>query len=114
MESQDNFNINDLLGRPLWQLSCQEYLVLMRYFLSHGVNGNNSTSVLPQRQAIGMSALAKALGCSVSLLYQIKHDIDFKPAVISHIGRRPVFDIEVARQLADDYMERAREERRGA
>ena len=110
----NEININDLLGRPLWQLSCQEYIALMRYLLAQGVNGNMTSDSAP-RQAIGMTALAKALGCSASLLYSIRHYIDFAPAIISHIGRKPVFDVEVARTLANEYMIHAREERsRGA
>ena len=110
METKD-ININDLLGRPLWQLSCQEYIALMRYLLAQGANGNITNDSVP-RQAIGMAALAKALGCSASLLYGIRHYIDFGPAIISHIGRKPVFDVEVARTLANEYMMHAREERR--
>lgn len=111
MESKD-FNINDLLGRQLWQLSCQEYLTLMRYLLTQGVVNGHHTSDSTPCQAIGMVALAKALGCSVSLLYGIRHKIDFAPAIISHIGRKPIFNVEVARTLANEYMEHEREERR--
>lgn len=113
MKTNENFNIEDLLGRPLWQLSCQEYLALMRYLLTQfGSVSSESTS---PRQAIGMTALSKALGCSTSLLYGIRHNTDFDEAVISRIGRKEVYDVETARKIANDYMKRAREERqRGA
>lgn len=111
MDSKD-ININDLLDRPLCLLSCKDYLALMRDLLAQGVNSNFSNSDQPPHQAIGMTQLAKALGCSASLLYGIRHNIDFSPAVISHIGRKPVFNVEVARKLANEYMIRAREERR--
>ena len=95
MNSNDNnINISELLGRPLWQLTCQEYVALMRHLLSESGNvGNGST---PPRQAIGMTALAKALGCSTSLLYGIRHNVDFGDAV---------------RTIANDYMKREREAR---
>lgn len=111
--NDNNININDLFGRPLYSLSCQEYFALMRYlFTEYGSIPSNSA---PPQQAIGMAALAKALGCSTSLLYGIRHNVDFGDAVISRIGRREVYDIETARRIADDYMKRAREERqRGA
>lgn len=113
MKTTEDFNIEDLLGRPLWQLSCQEYLALMRYLLTQfGSVSSESTS---PRQAIGMTALSKALGCSTSLLYGIRHNTDFDEAVISRIGRKEVYDVETARKIANDYMKRAREERqRGA
>ena len=113
MKTDETFNINDLLGRPIWQLTCQEYCALMRYLLNEG--SSSATNSPSSRQAIGMTALAKALGCSSSFLYGISHNIDMDSAVISRIGRKPVFDIEIARKLANDYMVRVREERnRGA
>lgn len=112
-EIESNININDLLIRPIWQLSGAEYVALMRYVLTEF--GNASTESAPPRQAIGMSALAKALGCSTSLLYGIRHNVDFSNAVISRIGRKEVYDIEAVRTIANEYMKRAREERlRGA
>lgn len=109
MKNDEDFKIEDLLGRPLWQLSCQEYLALMRYLLT-AYGGTNSGST-PPRQAIGMKALAEALGCSTSLLYGIRHNTDFEEAVISRIGKKEVYDVETARKIANDYMKRAREER---
>lgn len=110
MNTNDNININDLFGRPLYSLSCQEYLALMRYLLSE--YGSINAESAPPRQAIGMTALAKALGCSTSLLYGIRHNVDFGDAVISRIGRKEVYDIEAVRTIANDYMKREREERR--
>jgi hypothetical protein len=113
MKTDEDFKIEDLLGRPLWQLSCQEYLTLMRYLLT--AYGSISSESAPPRQAIGMKALADALGCSTSLLYGIRHNTDFEEAVISRIGKKEVYDVETARKIANDYMKRAREERlRGA
>ena len=105
----EEFNIEDLLGRPLWQLSCAEYLALMRYLLAE--YGSVTSESAPPRQAIGMTALAKALGCSTSLLYGIRHNVNFEEAVISRIGRKEVYDIEIARKIANDFMKREREAR---
>jgi len=109
MKTTEEFNIKDLLGRPLWQLSCAEYLALMRYLLAE--YGSVTSESAPPRQAIGMTALAKALGCSTSLLYGIRHNVDFGDAVISRIGRKEVYDIEAVRTIANDYMKREREAR---
>ena len=105
---ENNINIDDLLVRPIWQLTCEEYVALMRHVLSE--HGSTSDFSLP-RQAIGMSALAKALGCSASLLYGIRHHVDFSDAVISRIGRKEVYDIEAVRALANEYTKREREAR---
>lgn len=109
MKTDEEIRIEELLGRPLWQLTCQEYVALMRHLLSEcGSTGNESA---PPRQAIGMTALAKALGCSTSLLYGIRHNVNFEEAVISRIGRKEVYDIETARKIANDFMKREREAR---
>ena len=108
MDTNDNLNINDLLGRPLWQLSCREYVELMRYALSQ----NTTVEAARRKQATGTSALAREIGCAPSTLYGIMRNVDFSPALISRIGRRSVYDIECARKLANDYMMRMREERR--
>lgn len=83
----------------------------MRYLLTNGASSSPDSRL--SHHAIGMQQLEKALGCSVSLLYGIRHEVDFSPAVISHIGRKEVFDIEGVRALADEYMSRTRKERRG-
>lgn len=108
-------NMEELLARPMWQMTGEEYCELMRYALAmdRGIS-LTPQSISPRRQAIGVPALAKELGCSASTLYSIKHYADFKPALISRIGRKEVFDVEKARTIADDYMTRMREERRRA
>ena len=110
METHYNINIDDLLERPLWLLSGREYCALMRHVLSPESTPTNGSGAT--RQAIGMQHLAKALGCSASLLYGIRHEVDFGPGIVSHIGRREVFDVETIRALADGYMTRMRKDRR--
>ena len=56
-ENDNNININDLLIRPIWQLSGAEYVALMRYVLTE--YGNSNPESAPPRQAIGMAALAR-------------------------------------------------------
>lgn len=106
MDTKTN-NIGDLLNRPLWQMTGEEFCALTLY-----AQKQNSNSKHVARQAIGMQQLAKDLGCSASLLYGIRHYVDFGPAVISRIGRKEVFDVEIARQIASDYTERRRAERK--
>lgn len=100
-------NIEDLLSRPLWQMTGEEFCALTLYAQEH-----NSRPKHVARQAIGMQQLAKELGCSASLLYGIRHYADFSPAVVSRIGRKEVFDIEIARKIASEYTERRRAERK--
>ena len=58
MNTEETININDLLSRPVWQLTCEEYCALMRHLLNE--SGSSATNNAASRQAIGMTALAKA------------------------------------------------------
>ena len=65
MDTNDSNKINDLLQRPLWQMSGQEYCALMRYALSQGTK----VDAVQRKQATGTSALAREIGCAPSTLY---------------------------------------------
>ena len=109
MNSQTN--IEGLLGKPLWQMTGEEYCQLTHYALS--LSPNTGSSSPPGQKALGVHALAVELGCSDSTVYSLmrtpREDDGadgggiLRPAIVSRIGRRIVFDIETARRLADDY-----------
>ena len=69
------------------------------------------------QKALGVHALAVELGCSDSTIYALMRaprEEDgssegggiLKPAIISRIGRRIVFDVEKARELATQIRQR--------
>lgn len=106
-------NIEGLLGKPLWQMTGEEYCQLTHYALSLSPN-TGSSSPSPGQKALGVHALAVELGCSDSTVYSLMRtpreedgSADgggiLRPAIVSRIGRRIVFDVETARRLADDY-----------
>ena len=106
-------NINGLLGKPLWQMTGEEYCQLTQYALS--LSSGTGTAPSPSgHKALGVHALAVELGCSDSTIYALmrtpREEDDsahgggiLRPAIVSRIGRRIVFDVETARRLADDY-----------
>ena len=102
-----NENINDLLGRPIWQMTGKEYCELMQYAFSHGV----TPKMVSHQQVTGIAALAKELSCSPSRLYEIQRNGNLRSAITSRIGRTPSYDVEKARLIADDYMAQKRAER---
>lgn len=102
------FNIDELLARPVWQMTGAEYCALTRY--ATAPSGNVASS---SQQAVGIQALAKELGCSASTLYAIKKYGTLDDAIISRIGRKEVFDVDKARTLANDYQTKLRAERHG-
>ena len=110
MNSQTN--IEGFLGKPLWQMTGEEYCQLTHYALS--LSPNTGSSSPPGQKALGVHALAVELGCSDSTVYSLMRtpreddgSADgggiLRPAIVSRIGRRIVFDVETARRLADDY-----------
>ena len=112
MNSQTN--IEGLLGKPLWQMTGEEYCQLTHYALSLSLNTGSSSPSPPGQKAFGVHALAVELGCSDSTVYSLmrtprEEDSSadgggiLRPAIVSRIGRRIVFDVETARRLADDY-----------
>ena len=108
-----NAIIEGLLQKPLWQMTGEEYCQLTHYALSLSQNAESSASP-PGQKALGVHALAIELGCSDSTVYALMRtprEVDdsadgggiLQPAIISRIGRRIVFDVDIARKLADGY-----------
>ena len=109
-------NINGLLEKPLWQMTGEEYCQLTQYALSLSTGTGTASSPSGQK-ALGVHALAVELGCSDSTIYALMRtprEEDgssegggiLKPAIVSRIGRRIVFDVDKARELATQYQQR--------
>ena len=108
--------IEGLLQKPLWQMTGEEYCQLTHYALSLSQNVGFSQAPTGQK-ALGIHALAVELGCSDSTVYSLmrtprKEDASsegggiLKDAIISRIGRRIVFDVDKARELAKQSQQR--------
>lgn len=104
MYSTNEIRIEDLLGKMIVQLSCREFCALTRY----AAEGLIPPTPVQPIQAVGIHALAEALGCSVSCLYAMKAKGVLDDSVISHIGKKVVFDVNKARVLASNYQETMR------
>ncbi len=101
-------DIKALLEKPIWQMSGSEFCALIRY-ASRDTWAAGPATVQQRRLAHGVRELAEALSCSESKIYMymranskgsegsegqkggVLHD-----AIVSHIGRRIVFDIDAA------------------
>ena len=105
--------ITQLLSRPLWQMTGEEYCQLTQYAMSLSPSTGTNTAPAGQK-ALGVHALAVELGCSDSTIYALMRATReedgssegggiLKPAIVSRIGRRIVFDVDTARRLADGY-----------
>ena len=109
-------NINGLLEKPLWQMTGEEYCQLTQYALSLS-NGTGTAPSPSGQKALGVHALAMELGCSDSTIYALMRtprEEDgssegggvLKDAIVSRIGRRIVFDVDKARELAKQSQQR--------
>ena len=110
---ENKSNIDELLRKPLWQLTGEEYYELTKFALASSQNAAPGSAPAGQK-ALGVHALAVELGCSDSTIYALMRtprEEDgssdgggiLKPAIVSRIGRRIVFDVDTARRLADGY-----------
>ena len=91
--------INELLDRPIWQMTGREFCVLAQY-----ANGGQAQAAPAggRKLCTGVRALAEYLGCCEATIYILKKDGVLDAAIISQIGKRIVFDGEKARSLAEE------------
>lgn len=96
--------ISDLLFKPLWQLTGEEYVRLHAYACTL----KRDTEPTPVTRVTGVRALAEYLSCCESKIYALKREGVLDSAIISHIGKNTVFDGEKARELAQAYIQESR------
>lgn len=101
----NNVEIPSMKGKMLVQLTCEEFFDLMAQFAPGGLASSAAVAVSSARphQVVGVTPLATELGCSASFLYAMKAKGVLSGAIISHIGKKAVFDVDKARRLADAY-----------
>ena len=111
-----NIDIQGLLEKPIWQMTGEEYCQLTHYALSLTPSAGSYQAPAGQK-ALGVHALAIELGCSESTIYALMRtprEEDgsaigggvLKEAIVSRIGRRIVFDVDKARELATQSQQR--------
>ena len=106
----DKITTNYLLGKPLWQMTGEEFLQLNE--LTRGSSNPTTENNEPKLYAHGINELATKLGCCQSTVYSLKKLGILDSAIVSQIGKRIVFDVHRARELADEYQKSQREARR--
>lgn len=96
--------MKDLTTMPLWQMTGAEFLELAKNVLNTASVPVSSPA--PVRDTIiGVRSLAEYLGCCESTVYSLRRHGVLDDAIVSHIGRRIVFDGDRARDLANKYKE---------
>lgn len=93
-----DITIEPLLTRRLIDLEGRDFLQLAMYAFS-SVESHSAPAI--PIQAIGITALAQALSCSVSQISTMRRDGVLDDCVISNVGRHIVFDVDKARAAAN-------------
>lgn len=97
--------IEKLLKAPLWQMTGEEFFRLLRYALHDSMCGKKAEDKV---LVTGVRSLAEYLACCESMVYKLLRSGSLERAIVSHIGKKWVFDGEKARECANSYMQQQR------
>ena len=93
--------INELLGKPVWQMTGEELL-----FLAQHSNSSTSGEVIKassakeeRRYVYGLAGIARLFGCSLPTANRIKQSGKINRA-ITQVGRKIIVDTDLALELA--------------
>lgn len=97
-----NMQLEELLKKPLWQMTGEEFLYLQNS--SH--QGENYVQppiaeTSPKRYEYGIRGIAKIFGCSIPTANRIKKSGKIN-AAITQVGRKIIVDADHALELAHD------------
>ena len=98
-------DIEKLLKAPLWQMTGEEFIRLLRYALQDPMDGKKAEG---RTLVTGVRSLAEYLACCESMVYKLLRSGALDSAIVSHIGKKWVFDGEKARECANSYMQQQR------
>jgi hypothetical protein len=90
-------NLSLLMAKPVAMMTGQEMFSIFQ------LSSQNQQSVISPTLITGARALAEYLGCCETTVYLLKKEGVLENAIVSHIGRKIVFDGEKARALAEEY-----------
>lgn len=109
MGIENNIDIASLLGKPLWQLTVQEFCAVSQYAYSQVGQVSTTSNIV---RVTGVRALAEHLGCCESTVFMFRRNGVLDEAILSQVGKKIVFDGEKARELAAAYQQEQRAARR--
>ena len=92
--------INELLGKPVWQMTGEELLFLAQHGnMSIKAKEENSSTKEERRYVYGLVGIARLFGCSLPTANRIKQSGKINRA-ITQVGRKIIVDAELALELA--------------
>lgn len=100
-------DLAELLNKPLWQMTGEEYVSLHAYACN--INAGETVKSQSATRITGVRALSEYLDCCESTVYMLLRIGVLKDAIISRIGKKIVFDGDKARELGAKYQKEQRE-----
>ena len=94
-------NIDNLLTKPVWQMTGEEFLYLQQHASSTGKDVATTTIIqnTDKHYVYGILGISKLFGCSMPTANRIKKSGKIDKA-ITQIGRKIIVDAELALELA--------------
>ncbi|KXB38509.1 hypothetical protein HMPREF1870_02173 [Bacteroidales bacterium KA00344] len=92
--------INELLDKPVWQMTGEELLFLARHG-NMSTNGETAkaSSKVKKQYVYGLAGIARLFGCSLPTANRIKQSGKINRA-ITQVGRKIIVDADLALELA--------------
>ena len=93
--------LNELLEKPVWQMTGEELLFLARQRSTQREGAAHETSSDKEERhfVYGLSGLARLFGCSLPIANRIKQSGKIDRA-ITQVGRKIIVDADLALELA--------------
>lgn len=105
-----SMNISDLLQKPLWQMTGEEFMFLSKTASQNDeatIKDNPSQTPFEKKYVYGIDGIAEIFGCSRPTASRIKKSGRIN-AAIRQIGRKIVVDVELALSLVGQKKEARR------
>ena len=92
-------NIQELLSKPVWQMTGEEFIMLSRHASGQAETQPQPVTDTSRKYVYGILGIAKLFGCSLPTANRIKKSGKIDKA-ITQIGRKIIVDAELALELA--------------
>ena len=92
-------NLQELLSKPVWQLTGEEFIFLSKHASRQTETQPQPITDTERKYVYGILGIAKLFGCSLPTANRIKKSGKIDRA-ITQIGRKIIVDVELALELA--------------
>ncbi len=92
-------NLQELLSKPVWQMTGEEFIMLSRHASGQTEAQPQPVTDTSRKYVYGIPGIARLFGCSLPTANRIKKSGKIDKA-ITQIGRKIIVDAELALELA--------------